>query len=224
MQSFRTELENPLVERDIIELDRKIRLFRDGKIDEEKFRSLRLARGVYGQRQPGVQMVRIKLPYGKMTLAQWKRISDVSDEYSTGNLHLTTRQDIQIHFVNLDRTPELWNELEKDHITIREACGNTVRNVTGSDAAGIDPEEPFDISPYTHAIFEYFLRKPYCQEMGRKFKIAISSSEKDTALVFMHDLGAIPRVREIDGKQVRGFKVVVGGGLGAQPHLAICTH
>ena len=224
MQSFRTELENPLVERDIIELDRKIRLFRDGKIDEEKFRSLRLARGVYGQRQPGVQMVRIKLPYGKMTLAQWKRISDVSDEYSTGNLHLTTRQDIQIHFVSLDRTPELWNELEKDHITIREACGNTVRNVTGSDAAGIDPEEPFDISPYTHAIFEYFLRKPYCQEMGRKFKIAISSSEKDTALVFMHDLGAVPRVREIDGKLVRGFKVVVGGGLGAQPHLAICTH
>jgi len=88
MQSFRTELENPLVERDIIELERKIREFKDGKIAEEKFRSLRLARGVYGQRQQGVQMVRIKLPYGKMTLAQWKRISDVSDEYSTGNLHL----------------------------------------------------------------------------------------------------------------------------------------
>jgi sulfite reductase (ferredoxin) len=224
MQSFRTELENPLVERDIIELERKIRLFREGKIDEEKFRSLRLARGVYGQRQPGVQMVRIKLPYGKMTLAQWKRISDVSDEYSTGNLHLTTRQDIQIHFVSLDRTPEMWNELEKDNVTIREACGNTVRNVTASDEAGIDPDEPFDVSPYAHGIFEYFLRKPFCQEMGRKFKIAISSSEKDSALVFMHDLGAIPRIREVDGKPVRGFRVLVGGGLGAQPHLAICTH
>src|ERR1044072_2812950 len=179
MQSFRSELENAankngktLVEKDIIELDKKIHLFREGKMPEEKFRSLRLARGVYGQRQQGVQMVRIKLPYGKMTMAQWSRICDVSDEYSTGNLHLTTRQDIQIHFVSLDRTPELWNELEKDHITIREACGNTVRNVTGSDAAGIAPEDPFDISPYTHAIFEYFLRKPYCQEMGRKFKIA----------------------------------------------------
>jgi len=224
MQSFRTELENPIVEKDILELEKKIRLFREGKMDEEKFRSLRLARGVYGQRQQGVQMVRIKLPYGKMTLAQWKRISDVSDEYSTGNLHLTTRQDIQIHFVSLDRTPEMWSELEKDDVTIREACGNTVRNITASDIAGIDPDEPFDVTPYAHAMFEYFLRKPVCQEMGRKFKIAFSSSEKDTALVFMHDLGAIPRIKIIDGKEVRGFKTVVGGGLGAQPHLAITTH
>ena len=231
MQSFRTELESvankngkAIVERDIIELEKKIRLFRDGKMDEEKFRSLRLARGVYGQRQQGVQMVRIKLPYGKMTLAQWSRISDVSDEYSTGNLHLTTRQDIQIHFVSLDRTPEMWSELEKDDVTIREACGNTVRNITASDIAGIDPDEPFDVTPYAHAMFEYFLRKPVNQEMGRKFKIAFSSSEKDTALVFMHDLGAIPRIKIIDGKVVRGFKVVVGGGLGAQPFLAITTH
>jgi sulfite reductase (ferredoxin) len=231
MQSFRNELEQlpnkngkTLVEKDIVDLEKKIRLFREGKMDDEKFRSLRLARGVYGQRQPGVQMVRIKLPYGKMTLAQWKRISEVSDEYSTGNLHLTTRQDIQIHFVSLDRTPEMWSELEKDDVTIREACGNTVRNITASDMAGIDPEEPFDVTPYAHAMFEYFLRKPLCQEMGRKFKIAFSSSEKDTALVFMHDLGAIPRIKIIDGKEQRGFKVVIGGGLGAQPHLAVTTH
>lgn len=224
MQSFRTELENPLVERDIIELEKKILEFKEGKMPEEKFRSLRLARGVYGQRQQGVQMVRIKLPYGKMTLAQWKRIADVSDEYSTGNLHLTTRQDIQIHFVSLDRTPEMWTELEKDSVTIREACGNTVRNVTASDMAGIDPDEPFDVTPYAHGIFEYFLRKPICQEMGRKFKIAFSSSEKDTALTFMHDLGAIPRIREVDGKQQRGFKVLIGGGLGAQPVLAVTVY
>lgn len=224
MQSFRTELENPLVEKDIVELERKIREFREGKLAEEKFRSLRLARGVYGQRQQGVQMVRIKLPYGKMSFAQWKRIADVSDEFSTGNLHLTTRQDIQLHFISLDRTPELWSLLEQDSITMREACGNAVRNVTGSDKAGIDSEEPFDISPYAHAIFEYFLRKPFGQELGRKFKIAVSSSEKDTALVFMHDLGAIPRIKIIDGKEVRGFKVVVGGGLGAQPFLAKTTH
>lgn len=220
MQSFRTELENPIVERDIIELERKIKEFRDGKIPDEKFRSLRLARGVYGQRQPGVQMVRIKLPYGKMTLKQWKRIADVSDEFATSNLHLTTRQDIQIHFVSLDRTPELWSLLEQDNITLREACGNTVRNITASDQAGIDPDEPFDVTPYAHAAFEYFLRKPICQEMGRKFKIAFSSSEKDTAFTFMHDIGAIPRIREINGKVQRGFKVVLGGGLGAQPMLA----
>lgn len=224
MQSFRTELEDPIVERDILELDRKIHEFREGKIPEEKFRSLRLARGVYGQRQPGVQMVRIKLPYGKMTLAQWKRIADVSDEFATGNLHLTTRQDVQIHFVSLDRTPELWSLLEQDSITIREACGNTVRNVTASDQAGIDPDEPFDVTPYAHGVFEFFLRKPVCQDMGRKFKIAFSSSEKDTALTFMHDLGAIPRIREVNGELTRGFKVMVGGGLGAQPFLAITTH
>ena len=224
MQSFRTELENPIVERDILELERKIHEFREGKIPEEKFRSLRLARGVYGQRQPGVQMVRIKLPYGKMTLAQWKRIADVSDEFATSNLHLTTRQDVQIHFVSLDRTPELWNLLEQDSVTIREACGNTVRNVTASDQAGIDPDEPFDVTPYAHGVFEFFLRKPVCQDMGRKFKIAFSSSEKDTALTFMHDLGAIPRIREVNGELKRGFKVMVGGGLGAQPFLAVPTH
>lgn len=220
MQSFRTELENPIVERDIIELEQKIRLFREGKMTDEKFRSLRLARGVYGQRQQGVQMVRIKLPYGKMTLEQWKRIADISDEYSTGNLHLTTRQDIQLHFVSLDRTPQLWSELEQDKLTIREACGNTVRNITASDQAGIDPEEPFDVTPYADAAFRYFLRNPICQDMGRKFKIAFSSSEKDTALAFAHDVGVIPKIRIVDGKEVRGFKVVVGGGLGAQPYLA----
>lgn len=220
MQSFRTELENPIVEKDIIELEQKIRLFREGKISDEKFRSLRLARGVYGQRQQGVQMVRIKLPYGKMTLQQWRRIADISDEYSTGNLHLTTRQDIQIHFVSLDRTPELWAKLEIDDITLREACGNTVRNITGSDKAGVDPEEPFDITPYADAAFRYFLRNPVCQDMGRKFKISYSSSDKDTAFAFMHDLGVIPKIRIVDGKEVRGFKVLVGGGLGAQPYLA----
>ena len=224
MQSFRTELENPLVEKDIIELDRKIREFKEGKISDEKFRSLRLARGVYGQRQQGVQMVRIKLPYGKMTFAQWKKIADVSDEFASSNLHLTTRQDVQIHYVSLDRTPELWSLLEEDSITMREACGNAVRNVTGSDTAGVDFDEPFDISPYAHAIFEYFLRKPFGQELGRKFKIAVSSSLKDTALIFMHDLGILPLIKVIDGKEVRGFKVVVGGGLGAQPFLAITTH
>ncbi|MFY7829952.1 MAG: nitrite reductase [Flectobacillus sp.] len=216
MQSFRTELENPLVEKDILDLARKIELFREGKIHEEKFRSLRLARGVYGQRQQGVQMVRIKLPYGKMTFKQWKRIADISDEYSTGNLHLTTRQDVQIHFVSLDRTPELWAQLEQDDITLREACGNTVRNVTASITSGIDTQEPFDVTPYADAIFRYFLRNPICQEMGRKIKIAISNSDADTALTYMHDFGLIPKVQ--DGK--RGFKVVVGGGLGAQPMLA----
>ena len=216
MRSFRTEIEDPVVEQDIIELERKIRLFKEDKIDEEKFRSLRLARGVYGQRQPGVQMVRIKIPYGRLTGDQLLRIADVSDEYSTGRLHITTRQDIQIHHVSLDRTPELWAQLERDDVTLREACGNTVRNITASPMAGADPDEPFDVSPYADAVFKYFLRNPVNQEMGRKFKIAFSSSHKDTALTYIHDLGFIPKVREGH----RGFKVMLGGGLGSQPRHA----
>ncbi|MGL4632195.1 MAG: nitrite/sulfite reductase, partial [Leadbetterella sp.] len=216
MQSFRTELENPIVEKDIIDLEKKIRLFRDGQIHEDKFRSLRLARGVYGQRQHGVQMVRIKLPYGKMTFKQWGRIADISDEYSNGNLHLTTRQDIQIHFVSLEKTPELWHKLEQDNITLREACGNTVRNITASVTSGIDPNEPFDVVPHTHSVFEYFLRNPICQEMGRKIKMSFSNTDEDTALAYIHDVGVIPKIK--DG--VRGFKVYVAGGLGAQPKMA----
>lgn len=223
MQSFRTELEdlnNPVVEKDIIDLEKKIRLFQDGKIDEEKFRSLRLARGVYGQRQPGVQMVRIKLPFGRISTKQLRRIADLSDEYASRNLHLTTRQDIQIHYVSLDRTPELWAKLEKDDITLREACGNTVRNITASATAGVDPQEPFDVSPYAYEMFRYFLRNPICQDMGRKFKIAFSSSDDDTAYAFIHDIGFIPRVVTTPSGEKRGFKVVVGGGLGANPYLA----
>ena len=213
MESFRTEIENPIVQKEIIDLEKKIHAFRGGQIDDERFRSLRLARGIYGQRQEGVQMIRIKLPYGKVTSEQLRRITEVSDKYSTGRLHITTRQDIQIHYVSLDRTPELWSELAKDDITLREACGNTVRNITGSELAGVDAEEPFDVSPYAHGLFQYLLRNPICQEMGRKFKISFSSSDKDTALSYLHDLGFIPKI--VDGQ--KGFKIMLGGGLGSQP-------
>jgi sulfite reductase (ferredoxin) len=220
MKTFRSELEdinNPVVAQDIIDLGNKIKMYRDGKLDDDKFRSIRLLRGIYGQRQPGVQMVRIKLPFGRVSTKQIRRIADISDEYASSNLHATTRQDIQIHFVSLDKTPELWTKLEEDGITIREACGNTVRNVTASPTAGIDPNEPFDVSPYAHETFKYLLRNPVNQEMGRKFKISFSATEEDTAFAFIHDIGFIPRIA--DGK--RGFKVLVGGGLGANPYLAV---
>jgi len=223
MARFRDGIENvaaldkqAVVEHDIIELRDKIASFKNGQIAEDKFKALRLARGVYGQRQQGVQMIRIKLPFGKVTPNQLRRIADVSDDYSTGHLHITTRQDIQIHYVSLDRTPELWADLEKDDVTLREACGNTVRNVTASAIAGIDKNEPFDVAPYADLVFRYFLRKPFGQELGRKIKIAFSSSDADDAYTFIHDFGFIPK---INGNQ-RGFKVLVGGGLGAQPFLA----
>jgi len=216
MKSFETEIENPIVQKDIIELANKIQLFHNGKIDEEKFRSLRLARGVYGQRQEGVQMIRIKVPYGKLKSNQLRRIAAVSDEYSRGRLHITTRQDIQIHYVDLDRTPELWAELEKDDVTVREACGNVVRNVTASETAGIDIDEPFDVSPYADALYKFFLRNPICQEMGRKFKVSFSSTDEDTGLSYLHDIGYIAKTQN----GVRGFKVMVAGGLGSQPRHA----
>ena len=211
-----TDTVSAAARRDILDLDQKINAFRSGDIADESFRKFRLTRGVYGQRQPGVQMIRIKLPYGRITANQLIRIADLSDKFATGNLHATTRQDIQLHFVKLEDSPQLWADLEDAGITLKEACGNTVRNVTGSARAGIDPDEPFDISPYAFSIFDYFLRNPISQDMGRKFKIALSSSEKDSAYGFMHDIGLIPRVQ--DGQ--RGFKVMLGGGLGAQPFPA----
>ena len=219
MKSFRTETENildPVVEKDIIELGQKIHDYKTGKLPEDKFKALRLARGVYGQRQLGVQMIRIKLPYGKLLSNQLTRIADVSDKYSNGNLHLTTRQDVQIHYVSLDKTPELWEELEQDSITLREACGNTVRNITASVYAGIDPKEPFDVSPYAEALYQYLLRNPVNQDMGRKIKISFSSSEEDSAYAFLNDLGFIPKI--VNDK--KGFKLLIGGGLGVKPFLA----
>ncbi|WP_420147842.1 nitrite reductase [Spirosoma sp.] len=216
MSIYLTDNVSKAARRDIADLEQKINSFRQGDIADEAFRKFRLTRGVYGQRQPGVQMIRIKLPHGRITADQLIRIADLSDKYATGNLHATTRQDIQLHFVKLADSPQLWADLEDAGITLKEACGNTVRNVTGSARAGIDPDEPFDITPYAHAIFEYFLRNPICQDMGRKFKISLSSSEKDSAYGYMHDVGLVARTQ--NGQ--RGFKVMLGGGLGAQPFSA----
>lgn len=202
--------------KDIFELQQKINAFVNGEIPEDKFKHFRLTRGVYGQRQLGVQMFRIKLPAGRISPQQMIRIANLSEQYASGNLHMTTRQDIQLHYVRVTDAPAIWAGLEDAGITAREACGNTVRNITASATSGIDAQEPFDVSPYAYAAFQFFLRNPICQDMGRKVKIAFSSSEDDSAYTFLHDFGFIPRMQ--DGQ--RGFKVVVGGGLGAQAILA----
>ncbi len=201
---------------DVLELRDKIDRFNRGEIPEERFKAYRLTRGVYGQRQPDVQMFRLKLPYGKISPNQLRTVAEISDTYTNGKLHFTTRQNIQLHYIKLGDTPEIWEALESAGLTARESCGNTVRNITASPFAGIDPEEPFDVSPYVQAVFEYFLRNPVCQDMGRKIKMAFSSSEKDAAFAYIHDFGFIPRIEN----GVLGFKVVVGGGLGAQPFVA----
>lgn len=201
--------------KDILELNRRIEAVKSGQEDEERFRQYRLTRGVYGQRQLGVQMFRTKIPFGKLTTDQLIRLADVSEKYTNGNLHMTTRQNIQMHYVKLDDSPKIWTELAQVGVTAREACGNTVRNLTASANAGIDPDELFDVSPYVFAVYEYFLRNPICQDMGRKIKPAFSSSDKDSAFTYFHDFGFIPRIKVEEGKEIRGFKVVIGGGLGA---------
>jgi len=148
---------------------------------KKNFEVYRLARGsLWPASNLVVQMIRINYHTVKFSSHQLRKISDVSEEYSIGRLHITTRQDIQIHYVDLNRTPELWAALEQSDVTIREACGNTVRNVTASETAGIDIDEPFDVSPYAQALFEYFLRNPISQELGRKFKVSFSASDADT--------------------------------------------
>ncbi len=204
------------IQQDIAELKSKISSVQTGKMEEEKFKAYRLTRGVYGQRQLGVQMFRTKIPFGKLSFDQLLKLADLTDAYSNGNLHLTTRQNIQMHYVKLNNAPAVWEGLAEVGMSAREACGNTVRNLTASARAGIDPDEPFDVSPYVQASYEYFLRNPICQEMGRKIKPAFSSSEKDSAFTYFHDFGFIPRVQNGE----RGFKVVIGGGLGAQSIVA----
>ncbi|MBV6643175.1 MAG: HEPN domain-containing protein [Cyclobacteriaceae bacterium] len=215
-----TKTLSKVVEKDLAELKAKIAQFKNNEIDEERFKAFRLARGVYGQRQQGVQMFRLKLPFGKLTPDQLETIANLSEKYTNGNIHLTTRQNIQLHHVRLEDTPEMWEALERVGVTTKEACGNTVRNVTASPNAGIDPNEPFDVAPYAQGVFEYFLRNPICQDMGRKIKMAFSSSEEDSAFIFIHDFGFIPRIK--DGQ--RGFKVIVGGGLGAQAFMGLVAY
>jgi len=202
---------------DISELKKKITDFSLGMIPEEKFNQFRLSRGVYGQRQTGSQMIRIKIPFGKLTTSQLRAIAEVSEKYANGNSHITTRQNIQYHYVKLSEAPKVWDELSKAGLTLREACGNTVRNITASAIAGIDPEEPFDVSPYSQVVYEYFIRNPICQELGRKVKIAFSSNQADSAFTYFNDIGFIPK---LGNNEKRGFQVVIGGGLGAQSIVA----
>ena len=166
-------------------------------------------------------MQRIKIPLGILNTEQMIRLADLSEEYADGVSHITTRQDIQYHFVDIDDTPNMMRRLAEVGITTREACGNVVRNVTCCPSAGVCADEVFDVSPYARAMAYFLLRHPDAQNFGRKFKIAFSGCEDHACgLAKMHDIGAIAKIQQIGGKQVRGFKVYLGGGLGALPHLA----
>jgi len=200
-----------------------ISLFRDqvhdflaGKLTDDEFRALRLRRGVYGQRQPGVHMIRTKVPGGLATAGQMENMADIADKYAEGKGHLTTRQNMQFHFIPLPQVPDLLEELSRVRLTTREACYNTVRNVTGCPLAGLCSDEVFDISPYLRQAAFAFLHKDLTDNLPRKFKISFCGCKVDCMAGGIHDLGFTAQIR--DGR--RGFKIVAGGGLGPLPSEA----
>ena len=200
--------------------ERQVEDYLAGMTGEIKFQKIRLQMGVYAQRQDGVQMQRIKIPFGGLNSAQLRCLADVSDKYASGFMHLTTRQDVQLYYIQLDTEPNMMRELADVGITTREACGNTVRNVTACHQSGVSPTQNFDVTPYAEAFKNFMLRNPICQNMGRKFKVCFEGChDKDHAGIMIHDLGFRARVKEIDGELKRGFQVYVGGGLGASPSL-----
>jgi sulfite reductase (ferredoxin) len=188
-----------------------------GEIPADIFKPFRLQHGVYGQRQPGVQMFRIKIPFGGLTANQLRRVAEVADRYTTGVGHVTTRQDIQLHFALLKDVPKMMRLIAEVGLTTREACANTVRNVTACHLAGVCLGEVFDVTPYAKTVALHLLRNPLNQSLPRKFKIAFSGCRHDCALTPIHDVGLLA-ARAADG--TIGFRMAVGGGLGAAPRIA----
>jgi len=198
----------------------EIAKYRRGELDEIKMQKVRLHFGTYAQRQQGVQMQRIKIPGGNLTADQLERLADASDRFGSSFIHFTTREDAQIYYVKLEETPALLSFIAEAGITTREACGNTVRNITACYRAGSSATEAFDVRPYAESLFRYLVRNKFNQNLGRKFKITFEGCSEDHSALRIHDIGfwAVTQTRE--GKLRRGFRVYLGGGLGAAPHLA----
>ena len=207
------------IEAEIVRFEERARQLQSGAITAEQFRPFRLKHGTYGQRQPGFQMLRVKIAAGVLKPVQLRVLADIADEYSTGRGHLTTRENVQFHFVKLANVGAAMRLLADVGLTTREACGNTVRNVTACPVAGICPGEAFDVTPYALGVSRYLLRHPDFHDLPRKFKIAFSGCEDDgaCAVAGIHDVGLVAQVRGNNGTSRRGFKVLVGGGLGSLP-------
>ena len=208
---------DPVVKAEIDNFEKEALAWRAGGGLGDDFRPFRLQHGTYGQRQADRQMMRIKVPHGTLTPEQLHAIAEVADLYTPRKLgHVTTRQAIQIHFVMLEDAPKVMRRLAEAGVTTREACGHTIRNISADPLTGIAEDCVFDVTPYAEAAMRYFLRNPVNQKLPRKFKIAYSASPADRGLIPMHDIGLMAVERE--GKQ--GFRVSVGGGLGAAPRMA----
>jgi sulfite reductase (ferredoxin) len=206
--------------RDIDVFVAKLEAFEKGEIGPEQFRAYRLTRGVYGQRQEGSQMIRVKIPFGRVDENALNALADVADDYSRGFGHVTTRQNVQFHFVKMSDSEAVMRRLDEAGLTTRGACGNSVRSVTACEHAEVGASTVFDVTPYAEAITRLFLRHPLSETLPRKFKIAFSCCADDCAKAAIHDLGFIARIQ--DGE--KGFKIVAGGGLSSSPRNALVIH
>ena len=227
LSKMTTELSEPqsetlpsYVQDELANYEQQIRRYRAGEVDETKMQKLRLHFGTYAQRQEGVQMQRIKIPGGVLNANQLIRLADAADRFGSGFLHFTTREDAQIYYVKLEETPDLLRFLAEAGITSREACGNTVRNITACYRAGTSATEVFNVVPYSQALFRFLVRNKYNQNLGRKFKITFEGCAEDHSGLRIHDIGLWAVTKTRNGKLRRGFRVYLGGGLGAAPHLA----
>jgi sulfite reductase (ferredoxin) len=210
-----------LIGRELDDYAVSIERFRQGRVPEAVFLESRLRHGIYGQRQDGVHMMRSKLPLGLLSPEQLEAFADLTETWSAGIAHLTTRQDIQVHFIELERSVDVMKVLARADMTSREACGNVVRNVTAGPLSGVEHGEPFDVTPYGIALAQHLLRLPDGQSLGRKFKITLTgTTDRRFDTTSLHDLGLLASVQ--DGR--RGFRVFIGGGLGAVPHEALVHH
>lgn len=203
---------------EINSFDQALQDYQALKMDVDRFTAARLQMGIYGQRQEGVNMVRIKLPGGRVSGPQLNVIADMLEKYAHHDVvHITTRQDIQMHYVPLEDTPAVLRHLATAGLTTREACGNTIRNVTACPLSGVCPRQHVDVTKHLDGAVQHFLRNPLTQQMPRKFKISFSACESDCAQGMMHDMGIVA----VHDEGRFGFKVMAGGGLGHKPHEAI---
>jgi sulfite reductase beta subunit-like hemoprotein len=212
----------PILQREFDDFQTESTKFLDGQTAEDEFIKFRLKQGVYGQRQPDVQMIRVKLPFGGITPEQMESFADVVEKYVPLNKgHITTRQNIQMHHIPLPEVEKAIRELGESGLSSREGCGNTVRNVTGDPWAGVAKDELFDMTPYAGAYVRYFVRHPTTQAMPRKIKTAFDGSPRDRAISGIHDIAFRARVRDIEGRgEVRGAEMLVGGGTSIMPRVA----
>ena len=218
---FKPNIVIPVIQEEIDHFEGEVKRFQSGELDAAEFRAFRLRQGVYGQRQPDKQMMRVKVPLGRMTPDQLDVLGAIARDYTPLKRgHITTRENVQYHFMNLDDAATVMRTLGETGLGSREACSNAVRNVTSCPLTGVCPEEIFDPSPYAVAYVRQFVRQEYTHNMPRKWKAAFNGCTHDWVMTAIHDIGFHSVIREENGVERKGFRIVIGGGTSIQPLIA----